>query len=66
MHGLHLDFKRAHGCSELDINGKRAALEQVWLPDNIEVHEAGLREAGFARGERWFQCLNVVGWLAWP
>lgn len=66
MNGLHLDFKRAHGYSELEISRKRAALEQVLLPDSIEVHEARLCEAGFTRSERWFQCLNFVGWLAWP
>ena len=66
MQGLHLDFKRAQGYSELEISRKRAALEQVLLPDSIQVHEARLSEAGFTRRERWFQCLNFVGWLAWP
>jgi len=66
MQALHQDFKRANGYSDLEISRKRAALEQVLLPDSIEVHEARLREAGFARCERWFQCLNFVGWLAWP
>mgnify|MGYP001083686898 CR=1 FL=1 len=66
MNGLHLDFKRAHGYSELEISRKRAALEQVLLPDSIEVHEERLSDAGFTCCERWFQCLNFVGWLAWP
>lgn len=66
MTDLHADFKRAHGYSELEISRKRAALEQVLVPDGIETHETRLREAGFARRERWFQCLNFVGWLAWP
>lgn len=66
MRELHLDFKRAQGYSELEISRKRAALERVLPPDSIAVHEARLREAGFGHSERWFQCLNFVGWLAWP
>lgn len=66
MQGLHADFKRANGYSELEISRKRAALERVLIPDTIETHEARLREAGFARTLRWFQCLNFVGWMAWP
>ncbi len=66
MHQLHADFKRAHGYTELEISRKRAALERVLLPDSIDAHEARLRDAGFGRFERWFQCLNFVGWLAWP
>lgn len=66
MQELHADFKRANGYSELEISRKRAALERVLIPDSIETHEARLREAGFARTLRWFQCLNFVGWMAWP
>ena len=65
MAGLHADFKRANGYSELEISRKRAALERVLVPDGIDRHEARLREAGFQRIERFFQCLNFVGWLAW-
>ncbi|MCF7982898.1 MAG: carboxy-S-adenosyl-L-methionine synthase CmoA [Thiohalocapsa sp.] len=64
MSELFADFKRANGYSELEIGRKRAALERVLIPDSIEVHEARLREAGFVRIERWFQCLNFIGWLA--
>ena len=64
MAGLHADFKRANGYSELEISRKRAALERVLIPDGIDRHEARLREAGFQRIERFFQCLNFVGWLA--
>lgn len=64
LDGLHQDFKRAQGYSALEIARKRAALEAVLVPDDIETHEQRLRRAGFRRIERWFQCLNFVGWVA--
>ena len=62
---LHEDFKRANGYSELAIARKRAALEQVLVPDPIEVHEQRLLQAGFTGQVRWFQNLSFVAWLAW-
>ncbi len=62
---LHADFKRAHGYSELAISGKRAALEQVLIPDQIEIHAQRLTAAGFTGITRWYQSLNFVAWLAW-
>ena len=62
---LHEDFKRAQGYSELAISRKRAALEQVLVPDTIETHEQRLLAAGFAGHTRWYQSLNFVAWVAW-
>lgn len=62
---LHEDFKRAQGYSELAISGKRAALEQVLVPDSIAEHEQRLVAAGFAGHTRWYQSLNFVAWVAW-
>ena len=62
---LHEDFKRANGYSELAISRKRAALEQVLVPDSIDIHEQRLTAAGFAGFTRWYQSLNFVAWLAW-
>jgi tRNA (cmo5U34)-methyltransferase len=64
MDELHQDFKRAQGYSDMEIARKRAALEEVLVPDDIETHEQRLRGAGFRFVERWFQCLNFVGWVA--
>ncbi|NBC48669.1 MAG: carboxy-S-adenosyl-L-methionine synthase CmoA [Gammaproteobacteria bacterium] len=61
---LHRDFKAAQGYSALEIARKRAALEQVLIPDDEPTHIARLHEAGFERVERFFQCLNFVGWIA--
>lgn len=63
---LHLDFKRANGYSELEIAGKRAALENVMRIDAEETHLARLGDAGFGDATLWFRCLNWGSFLAWP
>lgn len=47
MTELHHDFKRANGYSELEIAGKRQALENVLLTETVAHHEDRLRRAGF-------------------
>ena len=47
MTELHHDFKRANGYSELEIAGKRQALENVLHTETVDTHEARLRTAGF-------------------
>ena len=61
---LHLDFKRAHGYSDLEISQKRSALEKVMIPETLACHQQRLLEAGFAFTEIWFQCLNFVSLVA--
>ncbi len=61
---LHHDFKRSKGYSDLEISQKRAALENVLLPETLEVHQQRLRSAGFSRVELWFQCLNFASLVA--
>ena len=62
----HLDFKRANGYSEMEIAGKRAALENVMHIDSEETHLERLREAGFGAAKLWFRCLNWGSFVAWP
>jgi len=61
---LHHEFKRSKGYSDLEISQKRAAIENVLIPETLEVHVARLRDAGFQRVELWFQCLNFASLLA--
>lgn len=61
---LHHDFKRAKGYSDLEIAQKRSALENVLVPETIEVHLQRLRNAGFSSADVWFQCFNFVSILA--
>ena len=61
---LHLSFKRLMGYSDLEIAQKRAALENVLIPNTIdELKERAVR-AGFSRTELVVQCLNFVAILA--
>jgi tRNA (cmo5U34)-methyltransferase len=57
---LHLAFKRANGYSQLEISQKRAALEEVLIPDTLEQHRQRLGEAGFSQIEPWFQAFNFA------
>ena len=63
---LHHDFKRLQGYSDIEISQKRAAIEKVLIPETLHKHQQRLSEAGFARSEVWFQCLNFVSILAFP
>lgn len=62
----HLDFKRANGYSELEVAGKRAALERVLLPETEGEHLARLTAAGFRAAHVWFRCLNWASFIAYP
>ncbi|MBC2607036.1 carboxy-S-adenosyl-L-methionine synthase CmoA [Pelagicoccus albus] len=61
---LHHDFKRANGYSDLEIAQKRAAIENVLIPETIGDHEKRLAAAGFSRDEIWLQCFNFASFLA--
>ena len=61
---LHLDFKRANGYSELEIAGKRQAIEKVLVPESIAVHTKRLQTVGFSTIADLSQCLNFKAWLA--
>jgi tRNA (cmo5U34)-methyltransferase len=62
---VHEGFKRANGYSELEISQKRAALEQVLIPDTPEIQRERLDAAGFGQVMQWFQCLNFMSYVAW-
>lgn len=61
---LHHDFKRAMGYSDLEVAQKRAALDQVLVPDTTDTHKERLHLAGFGAVHTWFQCFNFASWLA--
>jgi len=62
--GLHHDFKRANGYSDLEISQKRSALENVMIPETLAVHHKRLKAAGFSCSELWLQCFNFVSLVA--
>jgi tRNA (cmo5U34)-methyltransferase len=64
LEGLHCAFKRANGYSELEISQKRAALENVLIPETVEAHKERLYRAGFSRVHLVFRSLNFITLLA--
>lgn len=60
----YYDFKRANGYSELEISGKRTALENVLITDTEQQHHQRLKLAGFHRCMTWFQFLNFTSIIA--
>lgn len=61
---LHHDFKRANGYSDLEISQKRQAIENVLVPDTLQMHQQRLEQAGFRTVQCWFQCFNFISLFA--
>lgn len=64
FNGLHDEYRRLHGYSELEIAQKRRALERVLIPETVGAHEQRLRRVGFTVVQVWFQCFNFHSLLA--
>ncbi len=60
FNNLHYEFKRQQGYSDLEIAQKRAALENVLVPETRETHQKRMRRVGFTHSEIWFQSLNFA------
>ncbi len=60
----HLASKRANGYSDMEISQKRAALENVLIPDTLEEHQQRLAKAGFRQSCQWFQSFNFISLIA--
>lgn len=61
---LHHEHKRRNHYSQLEISRKRAALENVLVPETVTAHRERLREAGFARSAVWLRYFNFVSIIA--
>lgn len=57
-------FKEKMGYSKLEISQKRAALENVLIPEPINMHKERARKAGFKAVDVWFQCFNFASLVA--
>ncbi|BCR06838.1 carboxy-S-adenosyl-L-methionine synthase [Desulfuromonas versatilis] len=57
-------FKRDNGYSELEISQKREALENVLIPETLEVHCERLGRAGFGPVEVWLKWFNFAALVA--
>ena len=61
---LYHDFKRLQGYSDLEVAQKRAALENVLVPNTLQQHRQRLQQAGFKHIEVCMQCFNFSALLA--
>ncbi len=61
---LHHEHKRRNAYSELEISRKRAALENVLVPETVAAHRQRLSQAGFAHSGVWLRYFNFVSIVA--
>ncbi len=61
---LHHEHKRRNSYSDLEIARKRAALENVLIPETVAAHKARLKKAGFDHAAVWLRYFNFVSIVA--
>lgn len=61
---LHHEHKRRNNYSALEISRKRAALEDVLVPESVSAHRARLNKAGFSHSAVWLRYFNFVSIIA--
>jgi tRNA (cmo5U34)-methyltransferase len=61
---LHHEHKRRNDYSQLEISRKRAALENVLIPETVAMHRQRLSSAGFAHSAVWLRYFNFVSIVA--
>lgn len=61
---LHHEYKRRNAYSDLEISRKRAALENVLIPESIETHRQRLNKAGFRHVGVLLRYFNFVSLVA--
>jgi tRNA (cmo5U34)-methyltransferase len=61
---MHHNFKRRHHYSDLEISRKRAAIENVLVPETIAVHKERIKTAGFRHVGVWLRYFNFISLVA--
>ena len=61
---LHHEHKRRNDYSALEISRKRAALENVLVPETVKQHRERLLRAGFGSAAVWLRYFNFVSIIA--
>ena len=61
---LHHEHKRRNNYSAMEISRKRAALENVLVPETVAAHRARLEKAGFSHIAVWLRYFNFVSIIA--
>ena len=57
-------YKRFRGYSDIEIERKREALDEVLITESIDTHQQRLRQSGFTQVDQWLQCFNFSSLLA--
>lgn len=61
---LHHEHKRRNDYSALEVSRKRAALEDVLIPETVAAHRDRLAKAGFSHSAVWLRYFNFVSIVA--
>ena len=61
---LHHEHKRRNDYSALEVSRKRAALENVLVPETVAAHRKRLARAGFSHTALWLRYFNFVSIIA--
>jgi tRNA (cmo5U34)-methyltransferase len=61
---LHHEHKRRNDYSALEVSRKRAALENVLVPETVAAHRSRLAAAGFSHSAVWLRYFNFVSIVA--
>ena len=61
---MHHEHKRRNDYSALEISRKRAALEEVLIPEAVATHRERLERAGFSDSAVWLRYFNFVSIIA--
>ena len=64
LFALHHEHKRRNDYSALEISRKRAALENVLIPETVAAHQQRLNGAGFSHSAVWLRYFNFVSIIA--
>jgi tRNA (cmo5U34)-methyltransferase len=61
---LHHEHKRRNDYSALEVSRKRAALENILIPETVRAHRERLKKAGFRHTAVWLRYFNFVSIIA--
>lgn len=61
---LHHEHKRRNDYSAMEISRKRAAIENVLIPETVAAHRERLARAGFEHSAVWLRYFNFVSIIA--
>lgn len=61
---IYYRFKAENGYSQMEISQKRDALEDVLVPETLEIHQQRLQRSGFTTIDVWLKWFNFASILA--